>query len=54
MRSSELIPILLLLSIPAQLLGVIVFQLLTSKKGRRVERAPKAQVVPFKIARVRQ
>lgn len=54
MRSSALIPILLLLSIPAQLLGVIVFQLLTDAKGRRASRAPQARIIPFKIARVRQ
>jgi hypothetical protein len=48
MRLSELMPILLLLSIPAQLLGVAVFHLLAQAWDGRRGRAPQATIVPFK------
>ncbi|HYE72026.1 MAG TPA: hypothetical protein VEF04_01795 [Blastocatellia bacterium] len=54
---AELIPILLLLTIPAQLVGLIVFDLLTQKKKRdaSVTKAKVTQnkVVPLKPARIR-
>jgi hypothetical protein len=54
MRSSELIPILLLLTIPAQLLGVCLFHLLTRPKSARAHFTPQAKVVPFKTRRARR
>lgn len=55
---AELIPILLLLTIPAQLVGLIVFDLLTRRKKHdaKVAKAKIAQnkVVHLKPARIRQ
>jgi hypothetical protein len=54
MRSSELIPILLLLTIPAQLFGVCLFHLFTRPKGARAARAPQTKVIPFETRGARR
>jgi hypothetical protein len=52
MRLEELMPLLLLLTIPAQLLSVMIFHLLTRERGGRTRSATRANVVPFKTAGV--
>jgi hypothetical protein len=52
MRFDGLMPLLLLMTIPAQLLGVMIFHLLTRGRRGRAAGAARANVVPFKTAGV--